>query len=298
VWLLVCMGPESLTWPFQSIPDVLHHGGHGDSSRRAVAGRGGRLWLFPSAVGRLLMPVSHTASHLHGLSIPGQALRTLVTSTLQAKRDHLVARRMTAGEQLRAEKKSWRFLQLIVGLIGYGTSFTFLVQSSLGAFSWNILANGISLHTGLTFGWATNLTAAAALLFWIPLREIPGIGTFLNVVLVGASVDVAAHFVHAPSALPQQFIYFFLGLLMLTFSIAVYLGARFGPGPRDGLMTGTVRASGKPIWMVRTGIEAIVLTIGWILGGTVGFGTALIAFAMGPLVQYFLRFTTVHLDCD
>lgn len=92
---------------------------------------------------------------------------------------------MAAGEQLRAEKKYWRFLQLIVGLVGYGTSVTILVKSSLGASSWNILAEGISLRTGLTFGWATNLTAVAVLFFWIPLRERPGIGTVLNVVLVG-----------------------------------------------------------------------------------------------------------------
>lgn len=85
---------------------------------------------------------------------------------------------------------------------------------------------------------------------------------------------------------------------MLVFFDAVYLGARFGSGPRDGLMTGAVRACGKPIWMVRTVIEVIVLTIGWILGGTVGFGTVLIAFLMGPLVQQFLRLTTVHLDRD
>jgi uncharacterized membrane protein YczE len=89
-----------------------------------------------------------------------------------------------------------------------------------------------------------------------------------------------------------------LGLLMLTFFDAVYLGARFGSGPRDGLMTGAVRVSGKPVWMVRTAIEVVVLAIGWILGGTVGIGTVLIALFMGPLVQQFLRFTTVRLDSD
>jgi uncharacterized membrane protein YczE len=222
-----------------------------------------------------------------------------MTSTSQAKRDRqFVARRMTAGEQLRAEKKLRRILQLLIGLVGYGTALTFLVESSLGASSWNILSEGISLHTGLTFGWATNLTAVAVLLFWIPLRELPGVGTILNIVLVGTSADAAAHFVPTPNSLPQQLGYYFLGLLMLTFFNAVYLGARFGSGPRDGLMTGAVRACGKPIWMVRTGIEVIVLTLGWILGGTVGWGTALIALFMGPLVQYFLRCTTVPLDCD
>ncbi|MEV0051293.1 hypothetical protein AB0H34_12440 [Saccharopolyspora shandongensis] len=216
----------------------------------------------------------------------------------QNSRRHSVTRRMTAAEQLRAEKKAWRFPQLIVGLVGYGTSLTFLVQSSLGASSWSVLAEGISLRSGMTFGWATNLTAVAVLLCWIPLRELPGIGTFLNVVLVGTSADVAASFVPMPASLPQQLGYFVLGLLMLTFFDAVYLGARFGSGPRDGLMTGAVRITGRPIWVVRTGIEVVVLAAGWILGGTVGFGTLLIAFCMGPMVQSFLRFTTVRLAGD
>lgn len=205
---------------------------------------------------------------------------------------------MTAIEQLRAEKKTRRILQLLVGLVGYGTSLTFLVESSLGASSWNILTEGISLHTGLSFGWTTNLIAVAVLVFWIPLRELPGLGTLLNVALVGLSADLAAHFLPPPQSVAQQCTYYAIGLLMLTFFDAVYLGARFGSGPRDGLMTGAVRVSGKPIWTVRAAIEIVVLAVGWLLGGTVGFGTVLIAFAMGPLVQFFLRFTTVRLDGD
>lgn len=209
-----------------------------------------------------------------------------------------VARQMSAIDQIRAEKKGRRLLQLVVGLVAYGTSLTFLVQSSLGASSWNILAEGMSLRTGLTFGWATNLTAVVVLLAWIPLRELPGLGTFLNVVLVGISADVAARWIHAPDSFGQRAAYYLVGLAMLTFFDAVYLGARFGSGPRDGLMTGAVRVSGRPVWIVRTTIELIVLTAGWILGGTVGPGTVLIAFAMGPLVQTFLRLTTVPLSRD
>jgi hypothetical protein len=145
----------------------LHNGGRDDPPHRAV---------------------KHAAANSSGRTkiTPGQILRKTVASIWQSKSGHhFVARRMAAGEQLRAEKKYWRFLQLIVGLVGYGTSVTILVKSSLGASSWNILAEGISLRTGLTFGWATNLTAVAVLFFWIPLRERPGIGTVLNVVLVG-----------------------------------------------------------------------------------------------------------------
>ncbi|WP_327151681.1 membrane protein YczE [Nocardia sp. NBC_01329] len=211
---------------------------------------------------------------------------------------HSVTRRMYAIEQLRAEKKVRRLTQLLLGLAGYGVSITLLVESSLGASSWNILAEGVALHSGLTFGRATNIIAVVVLLFWIPLRELPGLGTVLNVVLVGTAADLAAVALPTPTTLPQQLLCYGVGLVMLTWFDAVYLGARFGPGPRDGLMTGAVRVTGRPIWMVRTGIEVVVLTIGWILGGTVGLGTVLIAVVMGPFVQLFLRVTTVRLAGD
>ncbi|MFI6029518.1 membrane protein YczE [Amycolatopsis magusensis] len=209
-----------------------------------------------------------------------------------------VARRMTAGEQLRAGRNARRVPQLLVGLVGYGISVTFLVQSGLGASSWSVLAEGVSERTGLSFGWATNLIAVAVLVFWIPLRELPGLGTLLNVLLVGLSADFAVWFLPPPDTLAPRFGYYLAGLLMLTFFDAVYLGARFGSGPRDGLMTGAVRVTGKPIWLVRTGIEVAVLTVGWFLGGTAGLGTLVIALAMGPLVQQFLRRTTVRLPGD
>jgi uncharacterized membrane protein YczE len=205
---------------------------------------------------------------------------------------------MTASEQLRAERKVRRSLQLLVGLTGYGASLTLLVQSSLGASSWNVLAEGISLHSGLTFGWSTNLISLAVLTVWIPLRELPGIGTAFNVLLVGISADALAWFTPTPDSLSHQLTYFLLGLLMLTFFDAVYLGARFGSGPRDGLMTGAARVFGRSIWIVRTLIEVVVLAIGWGLGGTVGFGTLLIALSAGPMIQHFLGFTTVQLERD
>ncbi|MBN6033625.1 hypothetical protein JYK18_01770 [Amycolatopsis sp. 195334CR] len=205
---------------------------------------------------------------------------------------------MTAGEQLRAGKKLRRLPQLVAGLVGYGFSVTLLVESGLGASSWSVLAEGVSERTGLSFGWATNLIAVAVLLFWIPLRELPGLGTLLNVLLVGLSADLAVWLLPAPDGLGPRFGFFLLGLVLLTFFDAVYLGARFGSGPRDGLMTGAVRVSGKPIWLVRTAIEVVVLAVGWALGGTAGFGTLVVALAMGPFVQQFLRFTTVRLPGD
>lgn len=208
------------------------------------------------------------------------------------------ARRMSAGEQCRAGRRPRRLAQLIVGLVGYGASLTLLVESALGASSWNVLAEGVSGHTGLTFGWSTNLISVAVLVFWIPLREMPGLGTVLNVLLVGVSADATAAVLPTTDGVPHQVGYFVLGLAMLTFFDAVYLGARFGAGPRDGLMTGAVRLTGRPIWLLRTAIEVVVLATGWALGGTVGFGTLLIAVSMGPLVQLFLQHTTVRLAGD
>lgn len=205
---------------------------------------------------------------------------------------------MNAIEQIRAEKKARRLPQLILGLVGYGISLEFLLQAGLGASSWTVLAEGVSAQTGLSFGWATNLIAVLVLLFWIPLRELPGLGTVLNVVLVGVSADAAASFIAEPSSFAHQLGYFVLGLLMLTFFDALYLGARFGSGPRDGLMTGAVRVTGRPIWVVRTVIELTVLLFGWAMGGTFGAGTVLIAVLMGPMVQIFLGFTTVRLKLD
>lgn len=205
---------------------------------------------------------------------------------------------MSAGEQLRAEHKLRRLLQLLAGLIGYGTALALLVGSGLGASSWNVLAEGLAHRTGLSFGTATNLIALTVLVFWIPLRELPGLGTVLNVLLVGVAADASAHLLPAPGTLAEQLAHYSLGLLLFAFCDALYLGARFGAGPRDGLMTGAVRVTGQPLWMVRTGIEVLVVAVGWALGGTVGAGTVVLAVAAGPLVQTFLRRTTVPLRVD
>lgn len=205
---------------------------------------------------------------------------------------------MNAWQQIQAEKKTRRLLQLLFGLVGYGTSLAFLVQSGLGASSWNVLAEGVSAQTGLSFGLATSLIAVLVLVFWIPIRELPGLGTILNVLLVGASADAAAHVIPEPESFVYQVGYFIIGVLLLTSCDALYLGARFGSGPRDGLMTGAVRVTGKPIWLVRTFIELGVLSVGWALGGTAGAGTLVIAILMGPMVHMFLTMTTVCLRRD
>lgn len=209
-----------------------------------------------------------------------------------------VSLRLNAFEQLRAEKKLRRLAQLLVGLIGYGASLSFLVESSLGAASWSVLAEGLALRTGLSFGAAVNIISLTVLVFWIPLRELPGLGTILNVVLVGSAADVAASLIPSPDSLIKQLVYVGIGLIMFAFFDAVYLGSRFGSGPRDGLMTGAVRLTGQPVWVTRAGIDVVVFTLGWVLGGTVGVGTLLLALVAGPLIQICLRYVTVSLELD
>lgn len=202
---------------------------------------------------------------------------------------------MSAAAQLHAGRKARRIPQLIVGLVGYGAAVMMLVESGLGAASWNVLSEGVAERAGISFGVATNLIALCVLVFWVPMRELPGLGTALNVVLVGVAADTTGVVLPTPATLPAQIVLLGAGVILLAFCDALYLGAQFGAGPRDGLMTGLVRLTGRPIWLVRTGIEAIVASTGWLLGGTVGLGTALVALAMGPLVGYFLPRVSVDL---
>ncbi|BDH08091.1 YczE/YyaS/YitT family protein [Streptomyces seoulensis] len=209
--------------------------------------------------------------------------------------DRPVLLRMSALAQVRAGRKTRRLLQLLVGLVGYGAAVMMLVQSGLGAASWNVLTEGTAHVSGISFGWATNLISVLVLLSWIPLRELPGLGTFLNVAIVGFAADATAAVLPEPHGLPARIAYLLLGLVALAFFDALYLGAQFGSGPRDGIMTGLVRVTRLPLPAVRTAIEVTVAGAGWLLGGTVGVGTVLIALSMGPLVGFFLPRTTVRL---
>lgn len=168
-----------------------------------------------------------------------------------------------------------------------------LVQSGLGAASWNVLAEGIAHRAGLSFGLVTNVIALVVLLAWIPLREMPGVGTLLNVMLVGLAADSAAMLLPPAASWPAQIAYLVVGLLMLAFFDALYLGAQLGAGPRDGIMTGLTRVTGQPVPRVRTCIEIVVASSGWLLGGTLGVGTLVIAFFMGPLLGRFLPWVIV-----
>lgn len=183
-----------------------------------------------------------------------------------------------------------RFAQLLLGLFLYGIGISLMVRAGIGVAPWDVLTQGVSKQSGLSFGLVTNLIGVAVLLLWIPIREKPGLGTVLNVLLIGPSAQFGLWlFPQLHDAWLAQSGMFACGLAVLALATGLYIGANFGPGPRDGLMTGLHRRTGWPIAVVRTGIEAAVLLTGWWLGGTVGWGTLAFALLIGPMCGYTLR---------
>ena len=190
-----------------------------------------------------------------------------------------------------------RLTQLLVGLTIYGTSMAMQLRATLGVAPWDVFHQGLSRHLPLSFGLVTALTGAVVLLLWLPLRQRPGIGTVANVVVIAVSVDAALALIPAPSSLPARAALLVGGIVLNGVASAAYVGARLGPGPRDGLMTGLAARTGWSIRLVRTGIELTVLGVGWLLGGTVGIGTVAYALAIGPLTQAFLPWFAVSSPC-
>ena len=178
-----------------------------------------------------------------------------------------------------------RIAQLLVGLFFYGIAIALMVHAGIGVAPWDVLTQGIAHQTGLPFGILTNIIGIGVLLLWIPIKQKPGIGTVLNVLLIGPSAELGLALIPAPEGIVLQVAYFAGGLALLAIATGLYIGARFGPGPRDGLMTGIHRRFGWKIWIVRTAIEVTVLTVGWILGGNVGLGTLAFALLIGPMVN-------------
>jgi uncharacterized membrane protein YczE len=178
-----------------------------------------------------------------------------------------------------------RGVQLVLGLVAYGIAIALLVRAGIGVPPWDVFAQGITRQTGIPFGLVVNLVGALVLLFWIPLRQRPGVGTVLNVLLIGPSAELGLWLVPQQTVPWQQGMVFAGGLALLALATGAYIGARLGPGPRDGLMTGLHARTGWPIWVVRTGIEVTVLTVGFVLGGQLGVGTLAFALLIGPMVN-------------
>jgi uncharacterized membrane protein YczE len=176
-----------------------------------------------------------------------------------------------------------RLVRLILGLALYAFADALMIRAALGVDPWTVLAQGLTVQTGLGIGLLTNIIGVLVLLLWLPLRQKPGLGTVLNVLLIGPLIELSLWVLPAMPTVWAQAGMFTAGLVLLAVASGIYIGARLGPGPRDGLMTGIHDRFGLPMWAGRFGIEATVLLVGWMLGGNVGLGTLAFALLIGPL---------------
>ncbi len=178
-----------------------------------------------------------------------------------------------------------RIGQLVVGLLLYGIGLALMVRAGIGLAPWDVLSQGVAHRTGIPFGLVTNIIGALVLLLWIPIRVRVGVGTVANVLLLGTSAQLGLAVIPQQTVPALQGLVFAGGLALVAIATGLYIGARLGPGPRDGLMTGLHRRTGWPIWIVRTGIEVAVLLVGVLLGGQFGVGTVAFALLIGPMVN-------------
>lgn len=203
--------------------------------------------------------------------------------------------RLAPLEQLRAGRLPYRIIQLFVGLTLFGLAMAGFVRAGLGLAPWDVLHYGVTLHTGLSLGTVVIIFGFIVLLLWIPLKQMPGLGTIANVLWLGIAADIGLAVIPQAEGLPAQIALFVGALLVNGLGGGLYIGSQLGPGPRDGLMTGLHARTGISLRLARTGVEVLVLAIGWLLGGIVGFGTILYAVSIGPVTQFFLRYCIVGL---
>ena len=197
--------------------------------------------------------------------------------------------------QLRAGRLGRRLPQLYVGLVLYGVSLAMMVRADLGLAPWDVLHSGLAQLVPLTIGQVIVVMSFVVLLLWIPLREVPGLGTISNALVIGVALDAALALLDAPGALWLRTALLAGGVLLNGLATALYIGSQFGRGPRDGLMTGLHRRTGRSLRLVRTGLEVTVVLLGLLLGGVAGLGTVVYALAIGPLTQALLPLCTVPL---
>lgn len=200
---------------------------------------------------------------------------------------------LSPRQQLRAGRLTRRIAQLLVGLGLFGVSMALMIRGVLGQMPWDVLHYGLATHLPLSIGQMVIAVSLLVLLLWVPLRQMPGLGTVANAVLVGLATDATLAVLPGAQGLPGRLGLMLGGVLLNGLAGALYIGAQLGPGPRDGLMTGISRRTGRSLRLVRTAIELTVVAIGWVLGGVVGIGTLLYALAIGPLTQALLPWVTV-----
>jgi uncharacterized membrane protein YczE len=182
-----------------------------------------------------------------------------------------------------------RLLALYLGLVLYGFSAGLMIAAGLGNMPWDVLHQGIANHLPLSVGVVVVCVSMLVLLAWIPLRQRPGLGTISNAVLVGVFIDLTLLVVSPPEALWLRILLMCSGIILNGLATVLYIIPNFGPGPRDGLMTGLVERTGRSITLVRSSIEIAVMAVGWALGGVFFIGTLLYAFGIGPVTGIFLR---------
>ena len=190
----------------------------------------------------------------------------------------------SSKKPLNLKPKISTFFYLCIGLGIFGLGEGLLIISYTGASPWSVLAQGISLNIDLSIGLVTFFVSLFALSLWMFLDQKPGIGTIFNIIIIAAMIDLSIAFVQTPQSYIGQLIMAIVAVLLVGLGSGIYLIANLGPGPRDGLMTGIQRKTNLPIAVVRAFLEISVVSIGWYLGGTVGIGTLLFAFGIGPAV--------------
>lgn len=184
-----------------------------------------------------------------------------------------------------------RGLALLIGLTLYGLSMAMMVKAGLGLDPWDVLHQGLAYEFGISIGTASAVVGVVVLLAWIPLRNKPGIGTVANIFVIAIVVDLALAVLPTPTSLVVRILLMFGAVVLNGVATVLYVGAGLGPGPRDGLTTGLATRTGRSVAVVRTVIEVLVVVSGWLLGGTVGVGTLLYAFGIGPILQALLWLT-------
>ena len=231
-------------------------------------------------------------------SFPAEVAGDRAERALLGRHEQRISDPLPIGDLLRAglawlsaliprDRRAHRMVQLQLGLILYGVSDGMILMSGLGANPWDVFHQGLAKHIGLQVGTTVILVGVAVMLFWIPLRQKPGFGTLSNVVVVGLAMDGAMAWMPSPHAWWLRWGEMFSGVVLNGVATGAYIGAGMGPGPRDGVMTGYA-ARGHSIRLVRTSMELTVLATGWLLGGTVGIGTAAYALLIGPLAHRFI----------
>ena len=202
---------------------------------------------------------------------------------------------LTPFEQLRAGRLSLRLTNLFIGLLLFALAMALLIRAQLGVDPWDVLHLGLANHSPLSLGTIVILVGFAVLLAWIPLKQWPGLGTIANVLVIGLGLDFFLWAIPDVHGLGWQIAVLLGAIIINGLGGALYIGCHFGPGPRDGLMTGLHLRTGKSIRLIRTVIELSVLAIGWLLGGPVGVGTVAYALLIGPATQFFFKYTIVTL---